>query len=270
MAKKYFEFDYLSQKGTGIFKPYGTMGTHYCEILLISEKEIVVKGNKDKTVKLFPGWTLGYDCGEVWAIKPASEIKNPLHKWAREHKISLKNIIRTNDPIQYGTESRIIGAGWGEIGDYLTYYGGESHSAGEKYEWVGGIVAYRTQHSSSNGNPTSYPDAIFIREGVSDEEAASYLAQGFTNANTNQKLRIFPETWGEFLTYYNQLDNYSQKKILCLACNRDWFDFDFYHKQEMIKALKSLPTETKIPPELKEGNPIPILIWDKEWILANN
>jgi len=149
----------------------------------MTDKVIIIRGNvrgENSTLQLYPGWTLGYDCGSIWAIKPPSEIKNPLHKWMRENKISGKSLVRTDEPIKCTLEHQICGAGYSKSGTTLQYAGGEMEGHGTIRTWHGGKVAIATGHWCDYNfkSPRSKIEHIYVRTNVSDEEAAAILVAG--------------------------------------------------------------------------------------------
>ena len=123
MAKRYYSHQELTQiindDLTANHKPGGTLGSHFMyledmgEYIKVTGKSIS-KGDKNycpvaakivqnyslegpseeilASVKIYPEYTLGYNCGNVWAIKPVHLIKDPLKRACRENKFSMRKI----------------------------------------------------------------------------------------------------------------------------------------------------------------------------------
>lgn len=118
MAKRYFSFEKLSESLTSnIFeiKPAGTLGRHMLEIKKV-KGGIAARGieknkrydadlakyvmNYDEKgiipisswVVVEEGGTLGYNCGSVWAIKPAHKM-SPLQRFRHTFRLSKENVI---------------------------------------------------------------------------------------------------------------------------------------------------------------------------------
>lgn len=97
MANRYFTFTELKEMEVGVpHRAPGTLGKHHFVIENKSETHITVSGWKtdgskagETTVK--KGGTLGYNCGDVWSIKPKSEM-SPLERLRSEFRIPKKNI----------------------------------------------------------------------------------------------------------------------------------------------------------------------------------
>lgn len=175
--ERYFSFKTLSEKSVGTFKPADTLGTHHAQILEKYDDRILIEGSRGSKVLLKPNWTLGYNCGNVWAIRPPEEIKNPLHRWLRENKVSKSVVIRTDEPVRFGTSTAICGAGYADVGSVARLYGGTVAGYGQEQQWIGGKVAVVTGKSVNRdfGAPRAKIEAIYVRSDVSDEQAAALL-----------------------------------------------------------------------------------------------
>lgn len=98
MAKRYYDHDTLLSLEVGVgIKATGTLGRHYFVVGEISpEKNIQIWGRTSSgeyigPVYVRPGGQLGYDKGQVWAIKPMSEM-NPLEAFRSRYLIGRDKI----------------------------------------------------------------------------------------------------------------------------------------------------------------------------------
>jgi len=97
MAKRYYSFESLSEKETGVhLSAGGTLGRHNFVIENKTETHIKVSGwntdgSKAGETIIKKGGSLGYDCGSVWAIKPQSDM-TPIELLRSEYRVS-KNMV---------------------------------------------------------------------------------------------------------------------------------------------------------------------------------
>ena len=97
MARRYFKFEELSSKPTGVeLRAGGTLGRHHFVIESKSETHIRVSGwntdgSKAGETTIKQGGSLGYNCGSVWAIKPPHEMSH-IERLRSEFRIS-KNMV---------------------------------------------------------------------------------------------------------------------------------------------------------------------------------
>ncbi len=121
MAKNYFSIENIinfilpAMAEKGFYKPSGTLGRHFLTVIKRGELFFIEGFNPSKEegeklavqqavesaggeywgekippiskAILFPGWTLGYDCGQLWTICPPEMIKDPIRKVLRELKL---------------------------------------------------------------------------------------------------------------------------------------------------------------------------------------
>lgn len=87
MAKRYFTYEELISMKVGYNKPQGTLGTHYFNLSL-GEGFVEINGSSSGKVKIFPGDTLVYDCGQVWKISV------PKTNWQRVKQILKLSILK--------------------------------------------------------------------------------------------------------------------------------------------------------------------------------
>ena len=90
MAIRYVEYADLSE---GTFKPHGTMGTHCADIENLGDRK-VVRSSLGDVVIIYPGDTLGYNCGEIWRVAPP---RTRLQRILREFRLAKKAIVRDTE-----------------------------------------------------------------------------------------------------------------------------------------------------------------------------
>ena len=89
VAKRHFTYDQLSSVVPGRWKPAGTLGSHHA-VITHQGDVIVVVGSVSGKVSLHVGDTLGYNCGDVWAVPKPESYRDPLRRLLAERKISQK------------------------------------------------------------------------------------------------------------------------------------------------------------------------------------
>lgn len=206
MANRYYTTDELLAMGAGVYhKPYGTLGSHVFFIKTVTPQGVEVVGLPggesnpvDFSIADVPeGWTLGYNCGAVWAIRPARLIANPLRRVLREHQLSWNIVERTGEPVQITTAFHGRGAHYRsyDVGEWAHWLGEQPTSQKEvgysvrgpwdgsepsnsenTDEYHGGEVAVVTSSRMTGPNDSmSQMSRIVIRPGVSDARAAELL-----------------------------------------------------------------------------------------------
>ena len=124
MANRYYTTDELRAIGAGAYhKPYGTLGSHCFFVKTVTPQGVEVVGlpggetnpTDFSIVDVPEGWTLGYNAGAVWAIRPASLIQNPLRRVLREHHLPWDIVQRTGEPVQITTARAITGLKMGFV-----------------------------------------------------------------------------------------------------------------------------------------------------------
>ena len=97
MANRYFTFDQLSEKETGIqHRAAATLGRHHFVVETKTETHIKVSGynsdgSKAGETVIKRGGTLVYNRGSIWAIKPVEDM-TPLERLRSEFRISKNNV----------------------------------------------------------------------------------------------------------------------------------------------------------------------------------
>jgi hypothetical protein len=183
MAKRYFDYSEV-EKIEGSYKPYGTMGSHNFKVLSKSPQGITVQGSTGKTVFLKPGWTLGYDCGDVWAIKPADKISDPIQKFLRKNKFSSKTPVRVSDEILSGnvkTASAANPSGCIWVGS--AWYSNWGHESRDNYSPIedGDVVLRKSANAEPRFFSASHVKEVVIRSHVTPESLAEIFANGDFN-----------------------------------------------------------------------------------------
>lgn len=218
MANRYFDFEQLQAKGLGYFKPSSTLGRHHATIVDISPDKIVVEGSEKGKVTLHNGWTLGYDCGSVWAICPPELIKDPLKRVFRQLKWSMKWI----EWVEFypSDDTSIIldpaGGGYVEQGIRVSRY--------EKFAI--GYKMYASRHFSGQHRAI---ETIFLKQGCSREEIAEDI---------KKFLIIFPAERQEAanLAAATQKQKEEQNK-------KDWVDFWEEEQPQIIELASKYATQ---------------------------
>lgn len=206
MANRYYTTDELRALGAGAYhKPQGTLGSHVFFIKNTTPLGVEVVGlpggetnpTDFSIVDVPEGWTLGYNAGAVWAIRPARLIQNPLRRVLREHHLPWDIVQRTGEPVQittafYGRGAHYRSYDVGEWANWLgeqptsqkevgystrgPWDGSEPSNSEHTDEHVGGEVAVVTSSRMTGPNDSmSQIGRIVIRPGVSDARAAELL-----------------------------------------------------------------------------------------------
>lgn len=205
MANRYYTTDELRAMGAGAYhKPQGTLGSHCFFVKTLTPQGVEVVGlpggeinPKDFEIADVPeGWTLGYNAGAVWAIRPARLIANPLRRVLREHHLPWDLVSRTAGPVEITESYYGLGAHYhtwavgenphwlGEqpasepVGDSIRGpWDGSTPSRSDHTDlYVGGEVAVVTwSRMTGPVDSTSKIGRIIIRPGVSDVRAAELL-----------------------------------------------------------------------------------------------
>jgi hypothetical protein len=97
MANRHFTFDHLSSLEIGIpQRASGTLGRHHFIIVDANPDNIYVSGfdsdgSKTKEIVVKKGGAMGYNRGDLWAIKPQNEM-SPLQRLRSTFKLSREQV----------------------------------------------------------------------------------------------------------------------------------------------------------------------------------
>lgn len=185
MANRHYSYQELEEKliqstvSNHIFKPGGTLGRHHLEITpgplpntihargvelnlrydaaqakYVSNYNVTQYHPISEWVVVKKEGTLGYNCGDVWAIKPVREMR-PLQAFRHTYKLSRENVIlweeggtieieelrsAVRDDNPYANRNRFWGSG------ETVMYNGENCMITEYHSFRGGVDQRREVH----------------------------------------------------------------------------------------------------------------------------
>ncbi|MDQ5952942.1 MAG: hypothetical protein QG551_170 [Patescibacteria group bacterium] len=211
MAKRYFSFQVLSEKSAEqcAWKIPGTLGSHFM-ILRDHEgyiqctgvctgrnNQAIVDGlnagvnitpaSETQTVNVWPGQTLGYNCGQVWVVPDPTTVKDPLRRVMLELKLPKEMVVWVSSP---GDEKFHL-----QEMEYFQKEGCRAFYSGEEVHYADENLCVVKEHTLRRPiDQLVRWSKIFVISGTPREEVARVIREVMSVSPTSQN--PLQRAWG--------------------------------------------------------------------------